>query len=114
MVAIGHLVKPGCPAPVRGTYICAHPGCTGSFVASMAGTPLPPAHHPKAQWRLMEIGKGGSPSRGGDANPLDASRPDAVPAAPAPPRGPAGPPRPAEAAPPRHPSPPASRPAGRS
>lgn len=65
MVEIGRLVKPGDPAPARGTYLCSEVGCTGSFVASMKGTPLPPAHHSGASWRLAEVAKGHS-APGGD------------------------------------------------
>ncbi len=70
MVAIGSLVNPGDPAPARGTYLCTESGCTGSFVASMKGTPLPPAHHAGASWRLAEVAKGRSaPPRDGRVSP---------------------------------------------
>ena len=63
MVSIGRRVRSGTPAPVRGTYGCTEPGCTGSFIASMKGTPLPPAHHPDALWMVTEVWKGKPPSR---------------------------------------------------
>jgi hypothetical protein len=72
MVQVGRLVKPGHPAPARGTYQCTESGCTGSFIASMKGTPLPPSHHPGALWKLTEVAQG-SPVQGGERKSADAS-----------------------------------------
>lgn len=55
MAGIGQVIPPGEVAPVAGTFVCTEPGCTGSFIASVAGTPLPPGHHAGASWRLTEI-----------------------------------------------------------
>ena len=46
MPTLGETLRPGDPAPVAGVYQCTAPGCTSSFVASLAGAPLPSAHHP--------------------------------------------------------------------
>jgi hypothetical protein len=82
MVPIGRLVKPGHPAPARGTYLCTDSGCTGSFVASMKGTPLPPSHHPGALWRLTEVAPAGALPRERRRVPdPPSSPPDAPPAA---------------------------------
>jgi hypothetical protein len=53
----------GVPAPAAGTYQCSATGCTHSFVASLAGAPLPSAHHPGAGWRHVTTPGSGSPTR---------------------------------------------------
>lgn len=55
MPTLGETLRPGVPAPAAGAYQCTAPGCTSSFVASLAGAPLPSAHHPGALWRLTSI-----------------------------------------------------------
>jgi hypothetical protein len=79
MADIGMLVRPGTPAPARGTYSCTEPGCTGCFIASMRGAPLPPAHHPEALWMLAEIGTVGFPPHGARSKKRTSVRPGADP-----------------------------------
>lgn len=63
MPTLGETLRPGDPSTVAGVYQCTAPGCTSSFVASLAGAPLPSAHHPGALWRLTTFL--GHPKAGG-------------------------------------------------
>lgn len=69
MPTLGDTISPGAPAPVAGAYRCTSPGCTSSFVASLAGAPLPSAHHPGALWRLTAVLGHPTPSPSGDVPP---------------------------------------------
>ena len=87
MPNIGETFRAGAPAPAAGTYQCSEAGCTSSFVASLAGAPLPNCHHPSAGWRLTAmpgktapLGAPSTPTQAGSA-PARARSPKKPPAA---------------------------------
>ncbi len=75
MPTLGETLRPGVPAPAAGVYQCTSAGCTSSFVASLAGAPLPSAHHSGAMWRLTSLLGHAAPPPSKSAPPGDAKRP---------------------------------------
>ena len=80
MTHVAASIPAGAPAPVAGAYQCTALGCTASFVASLAGAPLPTAHHAGAAWRLASV-PGSAPRAG---KPAEALPPPSSPAPPSP------------------------------
>ena len=80
MTQVAASIPAGAPAPVAGAYQCTALGCTASFVASLAGAPLPTAHHAGAAWRLANV-PGSVPLAG---TPSEARPPPPSPAPPSP------------------------------
>ena len=89
MPNLGDSFPAGAPAPAAGTYQCNAPGCTSSFVASLAGAPLPSAHHAGAGWKLTAMP---APTYGAPKTAAPAPRP-AAPASSAPAANPGAPAR---------------------
>ena len=79
MPDLGDTFPAGAPAPAAGTYQCSAPGCMSSFVASLAGAPLPSAHHAGSAWRLAGLPR----TTPAAAKPASAAVSAATPAAPA-------------------------------